>query len=335
MAAGIDDVARAAGSYAGPVTGSTRRLAGGPPHAVDRIPAPALFFASGLTQYLGAALAIGLFAVMPPATVAWLRLVIAAVVLVLWRRPWRQSWSRHELRVLIEFGVVLAAMNITFYTAIHYLPLGTAVAIEFSGPVAVGAITGRGWRERAAIALAAVGVVLLAGVTLELDRPASGSRGPIAPHPAPGVLAGHEATLGLVAIVLAATFWAGYILIGRRVSQHGSGVTNLAMAMAAGAIVFTPALAWWALPMVTSWSVALAVVGVAVLSSVIPYAIDQVVMRRTSAATFAVLLAMLPATAMIVGVVVLGQIPRTLEVVGLTLVSGAIALTMARRRAVA
>jgi inner membrane transporter RhtA len=230
---------------------------------------------------------------------------------------------------------VLAAMNITFYTAIHYLPLGTAVAIEFIGPVAVGAITGHGWRERAGIALAAVGVVLLAGVTLELYRPAAGGRGPIAPHPGPGLLAGHEATLGLVAIVLSAIFWAGYILIGRRVSQHGSGVTNLSMAMAAGAIVFTPALAWWATPVVTSWSVALAVVGVAVLSSVIPYAIDQVVMRRTSAATFAVLLAMLPATAMIVGVVVLGQIPRALEVVGLALVSGAIALTMARRRAVA
>src|SRR5674536_213101 len=117
--------------------GSAERLAGRPVHAVDRLPAPALFFASGLTQYLGAALAIGLFAVMPPATVAWLRIVIAAVVLLLWRRPWQQAWTRGDLLVLAAFGAVLAAMNITFYTAIHYLPLGTAVAIEFIGPVAV------------------------------------------------------------------------------------------------------------------------------------------------------------------------------------------------------
>jgi len=315
--------------------GSAERLAGRPVHAVDRLPAPALFFASGLTQYLGAALAIGLFAVMPPATVAWLRIVIAAVVLLLWRRPWQQAWTRGDLLVLAAFGAVLAAMNITFYTAIHYLPLGTAVAIEFIGPVAVGAVTGRGWRERAGIALAAAGVVLLAGVTLELGAADAGGRGAGAPHHAPGALAGHEAALGLVAIGLAATCWAGYILLGRRVSRRGSGVTNLSMAMAAGAIVFAPALAWWAKPAVTSWSVALAVVGVAVLSSVIPYAIDQIVMRRTSAATFAVLLAMLPATAMLIGAVVLGQIPHPLEVVGLVLVSGAIALTMARRRAVA
>ena len=103
----------------------------------DRIPAPALFLASGFTQYAGAALAIGLFAVIPAASVAWWRLAVSAVVLLAWRRPWRQSWTRRELAAAALFGVVLATMNVVFYVAIEYLPLGTAVAIEFLGPVAV------------------------------------------------------------------------------------------------------------------------------------------------------------------------------------------------------
>ena len=92
---------------------------------------------------------------------------MSAVVLLAWRRPWRQSWTRRELGAAALFGVVLATMNVVFYIAIDYLPLGTAVAIEFLGPVAVAGVTGRGWRDRVGIALAAVGVVLLAGVQLE------------------------------------------------------------------------------------------------------------------------------------------------------------------------
>ncbi|NMM16225.1 MAG: EamA family transporter, partial [Cellulomonas sp.] len=130
------------------------------------MPAPALFVASGLTQYLGAAVAVGLFDRLPAATVAWLRIIVAAAVLIIWRQPWRIRWEREDLRAIARFGLVLAGMNVAFYIAIDRLPLGTAVAIEFLGPVAVVAVTGRGWRERVAIVPAAVGVVLLAGVTL-------------------------------------------------------------------------------------------------------------------------------------------------------------------------
>ena len=285
-----------------------------PGQVLDGVPAPALFVASGLTQYLGAAVAVGLFGQLPAATVAWLRIVVAAVVLILWRRPWRTRWEREDLWAIARFGLVLAGMNVTFYIAIDHLPLGTAVAIEFLGPVAVVAVTGRGWRERAAIVPAAVGVVLLAGVTLRTQG-------------------GRSVVVGLVAILAAAALWAGYIVLGRRVANrgaHGQGVTSLGLAMATGGCVFAPFLARGALPVLHDVRLAGLVVVIAVFSSVVPYAVEQVVLRRVSAATFAVLLALLPATAAVVGAVTLRQLPQWLDLVGLALVSCAIALTSLR-----
>lgn len=282
------------------------------PGAVDRVPAPVLFVVSGLAQYGGAALAVGLFDRVQAAGVAWLRVVVAALVLLGWARPWRRTWTRRALLGAVAFGTVLAGMNLTFYLAIERLPLGTAVAIEFAGPVVVAAVTGSTWRERAGIALAAGGVVLLAGVTLSVGGPG--------------------AAVGLALIGLAAVLWAGYILLGRRVARGGDGLAGLAVAMAAGAVVYAPVAGPLAGGVAASWGLVAAVVGVALLSSVVPYALEQVVLRRVSAATFAVLLALLPATAAVVGAVVLRQWPHPLDVVGLVLVSAAIALTSVRRR---
>jgi inner membrane transporter RhtA len=284
------------------------------PGPADRVPAPALFVVSGLTLYAGAALAVGLFDAIAAPTVAWLRMLVAAVALVLVGRPWRARWSRRDLAAVALFGTVMTAMNVSFYVAIEHLPLGTAVAIEFIGPVAVAAVTGRGWRERAGMVLAAAGVALLAGVTV-------------------GAGGGPDVVVGLVAIGVAAACWAGYIVLGRRVAVGGSGVTSLSLAMVAGAVVFAPFLAGGAAPVLTDWRLVLAVVGVGLLSSAIPYAIDQVVLRRVGPATFAVLLALLPATAALVGAVALRQWPHGWEVVGLAAVSGAIVLTSERRGA--
>lgn len=314
----------------------------GPAGVLARVPAPALFLVSGLAQYGGAALAVALFAVIPSPTVAWLRIAVAALVLLVWRRPWRARWTRANLGAAAAFGVVLAAMNVSFYVAIDVLPLGTAVAIEFLGPVAVAAVTGRTWRERLGIVVAAAGVVALAGVELTTG--------------------GDDAVRGLVAIGVAAACWAGYILLGRRVAQGArrtadapratgtaepadgpratapapddrpapDGITSLAVGMTAGALVGAPFLAGPAAPVLGDAALAAAVLGIAVLSSVVPYAIEQVVLRRVTAATFAVLLAMLPATAAVVGAVALRQWPHGWEVVGLVCVSAAIVLTATR-----
>jgi len=277
----------------------------------NRIPAPALFLASGLTQYVGAALAVGLFAVIPSASVAWWRLAVSAVVLLAWRRPWKQQWTRRELGAAALFGAVLATMNVAFYVAIDHLPLGTAVAIEFLGPVVVAGVTGKGWRDRLGIALAAVGVVLLAGVQLEGGMT-------------------KDVIIGLVAILCSAAAWAGYILLGRRIAVKRDGISSLAVGMTAGALIYSPLVIGNALPVVTDVRVVLAVIGIAVLSSVIPYAIEQVVLRRVTAARFAILLALLPVTAAIVGAVLLSQTPTLVELAGMVLVCAAIVLSAGR-----
>jgi len=274
------------------------------------VPAPLLFVLSGLSQYLGAAVAVKLFGTLPAPTLAWLRITIAAVILLVWVRPWRArlraSLRGRQWANAVAFGVVLATMNASFYVAIEHLPLGTAVAVEFLGPVTVAAATGRGWRERSAIGVALAGVVLLAGVSLEM---------------------GPSAHLGLAAVLVAATMWACYIVLGRRVAGQNNGLTGLSLAMASGAVVFAPFVAGRAGPVFGNGRLAVAVIAVAVCSSVIPYAIEQVAMRRVSAATFSVLTALLPVCSAVVGAVALRQFPTVVEVIGMLLVCGAILLT--------
>src|SRR4029077_9987546 len=132
------------------------------------------------------------------------------ILLLAWRRPWRQRWTRRELGGAALFGIVLATMNVSFYIAIDYLPLGTAVAIEFLGPVVVAGVTGRGWRDRIGIGFAAVGVVLLGVVQRE------------------GGLS-TEVIIGLLAILGSAVSWAGYILLGRRIAVKRDGISALAV----------------------------------------------------------------------------------------------------------
>nr|WP_277213643.1 EamA family transporter [Isoptericola croceus] len=280
---------------------------------LDRVPAPALFVVSGLTLYLGAAVAVGLFGTLGAPTVSWWRIVLAAVVLLAWRRPWRRRWTRHDIVVAGLFGTALAAMNIVFYVAIDHLPLGVAVAIEFTGPIAVAAITGRGWRERGAIVVAAAGVILLAGVTLDSDLP----RG--------------DVIVGLLAVLAAAACWAGYIVLGKRVAGGGAGIDGLAIGMLVGALVFAPFFGRSVVTVVPDLGLLGFLLVVAVCSSVVPYVLDQVVLRRVGTATFSVLLAMLPATAAVIGAVVLRQVPTWPEIVGLVLVSGAIVMTATGR----
>lgn len=256
-------------------------------------------------MYLGAAVAVLLFDELPPATVAWLRLVGAAAVLLAWRRPGRAAWRGRRLLLAGGFGLATALMNVTFYESIARLPLGTAVAIEFCGPVAVAAVGSRTRRDVAALALAVAGVLLIADVRW------SGS------------------PLGVVLALGAAALWAGYIVLGTRVAGGGSGLDDLAVGMVIGTALLSP-LASGAGPALASPRLLVLAVGVGVLSSVVPYVLDQMVLQRVGQARFALLLAVLPATAAVVGVLLLRQVPRLGEAVGILAVVAAVLLSSVR-----
>ncbi|WP_067709167.1 EamA family transporter [Nocardia yamanashiensis] len=261
---------------------------------------PLVFVVGAVSMYAGAALGVFLFDTVEPATVAWLRAAAAGLALLAWRRPWRQPWTRRAVAVAAGFGVVTVAMNIAFYEAIARIPLGTAVAIEFLGPIAVATLGSRRARDGLAVLLVAIGVILLAGVTLSADA------------------AGAAFALG------AAAMWAGYILLGKRVADAGAGMDSLAVGMTIAAAVLAPILltrqtridaSVFADPRI--WLLG---AGVGILSSAVPYGLDQLVLERVGRARFALLLALLPATATVVGAIALGQWPTFTEVLGIALV---------------
>ena len=132
--------------------------------AADRLLPPGLMIVGATSMYLGAAVAVGLFDAIEPAGVAWLRIAGAAVVLVLWVRPGRAAWHWRRLRLASAFGLMTAAMNIAFYEALDHLPLGSAVALEFLGPIAVVVAGSRTRRDLVALVFAVVGVMLIADV---------------------------------------------------------------------------------------------------------------------------------------------------------------------------
>jgi inner membrane transporter RhtA len=240
-----------------------------------------------------------LFASVPAAGVSWLRALSAAVALVAWRRPWRTRWTARRLALVGAFGTALACMNLAFYLAIDRLPLGTAVAIEFTGPVAVAALGSRTRRDLLALALAVAGVLLLADVHFSGEP------------------------LGVVLALLAGALWAAYIVLGHRVASDPAirPQDGLATGMALGALVLAPFLVSEAVPGLTDAGLLAACIAVGISSSVVPYVLEQVAMRRLPRARFALLLALLPATAAIVGAIVLGQVPGVLEATGILLVA--------------
>ena len=200
---------------------------------------------------------------------------------------------------LLGFGLVTGLMNVAFYEAIARLPLGTAVAVEFCGPVVVAALGLRRGRDIAALVLASTGVTLIADVRL------AGSR------------------TGLLLALLAALMWAGYIVLGKWVARGGSGLDDMTVGFTLAAALLCP-LAVGTAPAWGSPNLLVPAAGVGLLSTVLPYALDQIVLRRIDRSQFAVLLALLPAAASVVGFLVLRQLPHPLEAAGILAVTLAV-----------
>jgi inner membrane transporter RhtA len=282
-----------------------------PSRLVDRAPPEAFFVGSALFHYLGPAFAVLLFARVEPLGVAWLRIASAAALFALWRRPWQRlaGLDRGGRRVVVALGAVFAVMNACFYVAIDRLPLGTVAAIEFLPVIVLAAVGARTPRNALALGLAVVGVYVLTDVELEAE---------------PVGVAFAFANAGLFAL---------YIVLAHRLSRiPGIGrLDGLAAAMLVAAVVATPLASWSAAPALLDPVALAAGVGVGLASSVVPYVFDQLAMARLSRATYSLMVAILPATATVVGVVVLRQVPAWIEVAGVALVVSAVALHRERR----
>jgi inner membrane transporter RhtA len=268
-------------------------------------PPPQVYFiGSAVFHYLGPAFAVLLFARVDVLGVAWLRIAAAALVFAAWRRPWRALARRDGRGVLFAWGAVLAVMNCCFYIAIDRLPLGTVAAIEFLPVIVLAALGARTPRNAAALLLAVPGVYLLTDVQLEGEP------------------------LGVAVAFANAALFALYIVLGHRVAQRGAGggIDGLGASMLVAAVVVTPLAGWAAVPALSDPVALLAGAGVGISSSVIPYVCDQLAMARLTRAAYALMVALLPATATVIGIAVLGQVPSWVEVTGVLLVVAGVGL---------
>jgi inner membrane transporter RhtA len=233
----------------------------------------------------GAAFAGTLFAEAGPAGVVLLRLVFSSVVLMALTRPRLAGRSRRDLLTVVGFGLVLACMNWSFYESVHRLPLGAAVTVEFIGPLGVAIAGSRKLLDVLWVVLAAGGVALLA---------LGGSHGSLSRS-------------GLLLAALAGVLWAAYILLSQRIGSSFAGLDGLALALSIGALAIIPAGVAQGGSALLRPDIALGGFGVAVLSTLIPYSLELISLRRLSASAFGLLMSLEPAFAALAGVLVLDQ----------------------------
>ncbi len=275
----------------------------------DAVRPEAYFVGSAVFHYLGPAFAVLLFARVDVLGVAWLRIASAAAIFALWRRPWRTflALDRSGRTLIVALGAVFAAMNVCFYISIDRLPLATVAAIEFIGPIVLAAIGARTARNVAAVATAAAGVYLLTHVQFEGEP------------------------VGVAFAFANAALFTAYIVLAHRVARRSglSGIDGLAAAMVL-AFLFVSPIGLSSAAHAFSDPVAIAAgIGVGVTSSVIPYVFDQLAMARLARATYALFVALLPATATVIGVIVLQQLPSLVDLAGIALVMAGIVLHQA------
>lgn len=258
---------------------------------------------------LGAAVAVGLFSEIGAAGVVFLRALAGALVLsAIWRPGLPRD--RDSLRLMLLFGVSLAGVNLCFYESIDRIPLGTAVTLEFIGPLAVAVFTSGRRRDWLWAGLAAIGIVLLTG----------------------GIGGSELDPLGIALALGAGFFWGAYILLGKRVGAESSGGGGLALAMLFSAVLTAPfgipsGGTDLLLPTVIATGIA-----VGVLSAAIPFSLELEAMRRLPSSVFGVMMSIEPAVAAAVGLVFLGQVIEPLQVVAVLLVVAASAGALSTSR---
>jgi inner membrane transporter RhtA len=234
---------------------------------------------------VGASIAKGLFPVIGAAGTTALRTGLASILLMAVWRPWRLRFSRTQARDILIYGVSLGVMNLSFYNALKLIPLGIAVAVEFTGPLTVAVAGSRRPIDFLWIALAVLGLLAL--------LPIRAGSAAVAPG-------------GILLALLAGACWALYIVYGRRAgAAHGGQTTALGM-LAAALLTVPVGLAESGTKL---FSVAVLPLGfaLAAVSSALPYSLEMMAMPRLPAKTVGVLMSLEPAVAAIFGLLLLGE----------------------------
>ncbi|MFE2329774.1 DMT family transporter [Streptomyces sp. NPDC059385] len=263
----------------------------------------ALVISAGISVQFGAALAVTIMPRVGAAGVVTLRLAAAAIVLLLLCRPKLRGYSRSDWRTVLAFGIAMAGMNGLFYQAVDRIPLGPAVTLEVLGPLALSVIVSRRLVNLLWAGLALAGVVLLAGH-------GGGGFGGLDP-------------LGAGFALGAGAMWAAYIVFSAGTGRRFPQADGLALAMAVAAVISLPLGVFEAGSDLLRPSTLALGVGVAVLSSVLPYTLELLALRRLPAPTFAILMSLEPAIAATAGFLVLHQAMSALDALAIALVIAA------------
>ena len=265
-----------------------------------------LVMAAVVSVQFGGAIAATLVPVIGAAGSVVLRLGIGAVVLLAVARPTLRGHSASAWRTVVLFGLVLGAMNWSFYASLDRLHIGVAVTIEFIGPLTLAAVQSRRVRDLLAVAAAAAGILLISQALT--------------------VPWGDLDLIGIGLALLAGTFWAGYIVLSQRTGAAFPGLNGLALAMIVALALVLP-FGIWSVPLWTG-DVLVKGAAVAILSSVLPYSLELLALRQLSQRVFGILLSLEPAVAALAGLIVLGQRLTPTQLVGMALVVVASGLVM-------
>lgn len=279
---------------------------------LERVPPVVLVLAAVVAVQFGGAFAATLMPRIGVIGSVGLRLGIAAILLLALVRPRLRGRSRTDWATLVAFGATLTLMNAAFYASLVRLPIGVAVTIEFLGPLTLAAVLSRRIRDGLAVVAAFIGVVLISQVMTtpwrEIDL------------------------LGIGLAAAAGLCWAGYILLAGRTGSRFAGLDGIALAMAVGAVMTVPMALIDAGGALFSPDILALGLGIAVLSSVIPYSFEFVALRRLTAGVFGILLSLEPAAAALAGLIVLDQRLAWYQLLGMGLVVLASAAVLGTQR---
>lgn len=255
--------------------------------------------ASMLCVQIGLAASVGLFDVIGAEGAAWLRLAWAGVILAVIVRPRLRQFGRANLLACVALGIVTAGLTMFFMASVARIPLGTASALEFLGPLGVAVARSRGGRMLLWPLLAAVGVVLLTepwhgGVDL----------------------------VGVLLALAAAVCWGSYILLTQHVGDEVTGLGGLAVSLPVAALVATVVAGPSTIPHLT-WQLVVVGIGLALLLPVVPFTLELLALRRLTTSSFGTLMSLEPAIALVIGLLLLHQVPGLGPVIGVGFVVAA------------